>query len=220
MNVTYKYRDEHNLCRQCGIPLPQPSKYKRHCEACTVKQATNAKARYARNRAAQRCTGCGGEPRPGKTLCSACKHLVAGRSHEWRERRKATARCIYCNEPKWHQSTMCQRHFVEKRLANYKVPKDAVSMMLARLEAQDNKCFYTGVSLVAGVNLSIDHYHSVKYNPDRISDTSNLVWADEATNNAKRETPVAVFIAMCERVIANKAAILAWETSPEYFRKH
>jgi hypothetical protein len=167
-----------------------------------------AKARYDRNRAANQCVHCGKDPIIGKSLCEECTVAAARHNHEWRERRKAGDRCMYCTKPKWQESVTCRHHFIEKRLKNFKMPSWAIQYMSDRLDMQNSRCFYTGVELVAGRNLSVDHYRSQARNPDLANDPHNLVWCDEAVNMMKWDRSPADFVAMCEAVVAHKAAIL------------
>jgi hypothetical protein len=116
---------------------------------------------------------------------------------------------MYCTEPVWGAAFACRYHYIQKKLVHYKIPDTAIPILIKRLEAQNFKCFYTGVPLAPGVNMALDHYHSVKRNPDLANDVNNLVWADEDANNMKRHASIPELLSFCEAVVANKAAILA-----------
>jgi hypothetical protein len=143
------------------------------------------------------------KPRDQATkLCSACSGTAASASKEWRDRRKETGtQCMYCPEPRWHKSTSCKWHYVEKIISNFGIGPRHAGSIADKLEDSNFTCFYTGVPLVPGENASLDHVKPRSKFPHLADCVDNLVWCDRSVNNMKTAFEVPDFLAMCRKAI-------------------
>jgi hypothetical protein len=213
-NPTTERRKLLGVCIDCAGPREDASKL--CCLACagirnSKKGSTKSYQAHIESGMCGRC----GKPRDRATkLCSQCTADTAAASKAWRERRKADGtRCMYCTEPRWHSSTSCRYHFVEKLTHNYNVPKEHVEALAKRLEDCNFLCAYTGQPLVPGVNASLDHIVSRSTDPSRASDPLNLVWCDRTVNNMKTDYSIPELLTFAKALVAREASLLALHNS-------
>lgn len=197
------------VCVDCGGELgSSPSR----CDVCRVKQVDY---RIARQEAASRvdntiCVNCN-RPRDQATkLCSVCTANTATASKQWRQERKEVGtQCMYCPAPRWHKSTSCRLHFVEKVLNNFHISAHFSEQMARRLEEADFKCFYTDTVLIPGENASLDHVKPRSKFPHLVDCLDNLVWCDRTINNMKTALEVPDMLTACRKMLEKADRIMA-----------
>lgn len=101
------------------------------------------------------------------------------RGKEKAKRYLAQGFCHNCPTPRMPNSdTCCEKHwFSRKATQRLGLGGETVERgreLKDRLEAQKRTCPYTGVSLVPGINASVDHIIPVSQRPDLKGDFSNI----------------------------------------------
>ena len=143
------------------------------------------------------CTRCGETSRPEKIFCESCADKANQRWRESRVKFCETAdfdnHCKLCRKPKVGNTVLCQWHYFQncanKTLGSTKFAKTLED----KLQLQDYKCYYTGVTLEIGVNASIDHRLSVSNHPELRHDVENVVWCTKSINMMKHDLDEADF---------------------------
>lgn len=82
------------------------------------------------------------------------------------------------------------------------------SILHKKLKAQNHHCAYTGRTMIAGVNLSLDHILPKTQFPELKDKIDNLVWVDLSVNVAKNKLLPKEFRSMCEDVVFHQSPIL------------
>lgn len=206
---TQARRITEGLCKDCGAErgadgtsvLCRPCATKHSARASTTKAAL--RAQWAADETA--CNSCGG-PLPDATFknCESCR-IHSRRFHESygkprRAAKRGTGICVVCPRPTTHASNYCRFHWLDGGLRRYGFTRDQYGMMWAKLEAQDFRCYYTGVELVPGINCSLDHRIPVSQGGDRM-DPENCVWCDRLINAFKNKLTEAEFLERCRTVV-------------------
>lgn len=147
--------------------------------------------------------------KPAKTNRSYCDSCAAVR--DARVRRNTTARiaagiCVKCKEPLAGKSRYCIFHWMYHcacKGAWHKGRNQAgitasASELLELYIKQGKRCSYTGVRLIPGVNMSIDHI--VPASRGGPGDISNLQWVTKQVNRMKTDLSDEEFVAMCQTI--------------------
>lgn len=211
----YRLRVASRLCVRCGDPADEGSVYCPSCreDAKAVNKANQGeKARRLRVqkrkcRDAQTCIVCGAQTLPGTFMCAVHYGKKQEYRHNLRDRKNSSAVCS-CGEPKVGKAKNCMLCWCRRRLVGSGMDPALAPVLAAKWESQQGRCYYTREKLTQGINASIEHIRALKSHPTLANDPDNLVWATLVVNRAKRDTSPADFVAMCEAVVANKAAIL------------
>lgn len=117
-----------------------------------------------------------------------------------RKSRKASSGiCFVCRQPKMQASRYCKAHWLDNTLRRYGFGRHQHDAMWAKLEAQEFRCYYSGVSLVPGVNASLDHLIPRSRGGDP-TDEENCVWCDRLMNSFKNDLTEAEFVERCKAV--------------------
>lgn len=122
-------------------------------------------------------------------LSTECKACCVRRYNA----KRTTSICSSCVKPKLQYSAYCLYHYVYSTVGsqvskkNLKLSLDEkkhlINCLLEKLSNQKFRCYYTGISLIAGLNMSLEHIEP--YSKNKNNDISNLVWADLAFNTIK-----------------------------------
>lgn len=80
--------------------------------------------------------------------------------------------------------------------------------LLNKLIQQNYTCAYTGIRLIPGINMSIDHIFPVSINPEKIKEIDNLIWIDVHCNMAKRNLLPSEFMDLCIAVVSHQSELL------------
>jgi len=187
------------LCAECKKPIEDAGR-KRLCAACapTVnKKLSGNRHKWRVNRAATgRCTECGGEREPGSEfrLCRGCRTSDNGKP--WGSNKGV---CHGCGGELDTNLRHCSSCLIRQFVGNAGLTAYHLPILLKKLKDQDNKCYYTGVPLVAGINLSIDHIipkSSLDYPGNRY--LPNIVWCDTTINKKKSVKSLEEFRKYCK----------------------
>lgn len=109
--------------------------------------------------------------------------------------------CACCISNKLDNSVYCLYHYVYNAGRAYGVKdKSQVLALQDKLKSQDFKCFYSGVTIVPGINASIEHVVPRSHGCDS-ADISNIVWIDLRVNKMKGSMPLNQFIEICSQII-------------------
>lgn len=72
----------------------------------------------------------------------------------------------------------------------------------AQFERQDSRCPYTGVTLILGLNASLDHIKPRFHFPELANNPSNTEWVLDEVNEMKRDRTPEEFLEMLSRIVA------------------
>lgn len=122
--------------------------------------------------------------------CHSCKGI----------RLKHTRYCLDCYIKECVRKTLKVTDLREKETLK--------EQLLSKLIQQNYICAYTGLRLIPGINMSLDHVLPVSTNPEKLKELSNLVWIDIQCNMAKRNLLPSQFLALCEAVVLKQSSIL------------
>lgn len=207
--TTRERRQQAGTCVDCG-GARDPSAAR--CVPCQSKQVGYKQQRKGLLKRIEGtlCTNCD-RPRDQETkLCSACTSSATRASKEWRAKRRETGtQCMYCIEPRWHASSSCRWHFVEKILNNFNIGPRYSGQVAEMLEASNFTCFYTGVPLVPGENASLDHVLPRSKYPHLTDCLENLVWCDRTFNNLKTNYETAELMNACRELLKREEKVAA-----------
>lgn len=167
------------------------------CARCMEASAGRSAKWRAKNTAAGLCA-CGHALMPGFLQCGTCKDSrtkrAALRTKELRTRGLCT--CGHEKEIKG-QCRTCWFANVAIRATHRRANGPVLELLF---EAQGRRCALTGVSLVPGLNASIDH--KVPRAKGGSDDIGNLQWVDLKVNLMKRDMDIPEFLTACESVLA------------------
>lgn len=209
LETTRDRRQAAGLCLDCGGAKEATASRCVPCQANQEQYRDKRKALEGRLTGVT-CLNCH-RPRDQETkLCSVCSQSAAAASRNWRTRRAEDgSRCMYCTEPRWHESTSCRTHFTEKIVHNFGIGKEHVERITKQLEDSNFTCFYTGLPLVPGVNASIDHVSPRSKYPELTACLDNLVWCDRQVNNLKTSLTVPELLDRCHAIVERADRIMA-----------
>lgn len=207
---TQARRIAEGLCKDCGTERGADGT-SQLCRPCADKHRARAAASKARKRVRWAASG--------ETICNSCGAILAdttfktcescrtyARSHYYsrvrgrRAAKRGTGICVVCPRPITHASNYCRLHWLEGGLKRYGFTRDQYDTMWAMLEAQEFRCYYTGVELVPGLNCSLDHRTPVSREGDPM-DPENCVWCDRLINAFKNDLTEAEFVERCQAVV-------------------
>jgi len=94
----------------------------------------------------------------------------------------------------------CLEHYLKFRAISRLGDTSLWIDLLNKLKEQGNKCFYTGETLVLGVNDSIDHDFPVSRFPERANDITNIVWVSRDVNWMKDNHTHEEFMNLIEKI--------------------
>lgn len=197
------------LCKDCGSPRGEDGT-SIYCRACAAKIQARANTRKEAKRkewaasGALVCNGCGGIlPDTTFKLCEKCRQY---HSSHWKKtqpvrlaRKASIGQCASCSSDALTSSRYCKKHFLDSSLRKYRVPMDDYNRFWEKLEAQEFRCYYTGIEILPGVNASIDHKVPVSRGGSR-ADIDNCVWCDRNINAFKNDSTDIEFIDLCKRI--------------------
>ena len=193
------------LCRKCGKPR-NDNGTRIHCRPCADTWAASASARkkiVQEKREADRfCIACGAAAPTNGKRCAKCSARSTEASRRLYALRSENGYCRACRTPHMKGSELCLKHWLQGRSRFHFGHVRNWEMLLDIAERQEWRCYYTGESLSAGDNMSLDH-RTPKTSPHYPGDDDfrNLVWTTRATNLAKNDRTEAEFLDLCRRVL-------------------
>ena len=175
-------------CRKCagGVALDG----KRHCGRCLDRARNHNKQRREVLQAKGLCA-CGGKTPKGRRLCSTCADYHRKRSKEIYEQRLAVGACRRCGVPAT-VGRACFKCWVKARAVNRLGGARLTNDLLALWHNQSGKCAYTGLPLIPGPTVEVDHLIPVSRGGKHQAD--NLVWTLSTINLLKGERTAEEFI--------------------------
>jgi len=202
-NRTNKNADKRlnsRICAECNIPIDSKGT-KRLCSKCVPvvnNRLSNKRHEWRAKREANgQCTECGGARDDLRfKLCRNCRTSDYGSP-----RTEPTGRCRDCGSELKNDSTnrRCPDCITHQLIRNAGLSSNFAPIMIKKLERQNFKCYYTGVRLYAGVNLSIDHIiPKASHNFPGIQCLDNVVWCDVIINKRKSTKTIEEFRHYCK----------------------
>lgn len=200
---TIRQRDKDGLCRKCGVARQEEGK--KHCAACLVK--VNAYTRkHAKKRAGQgRCLACGVTCESGR--CEKCRVKLNAYQKKQRKARVDNGLCRDCGaksqlsaRSKRGYSNYCQSCYLKMTARSTLGSANFWQVLLDKLYRYDWRCYYTGVKLFFGENLSFDHLNPVLRFPEQKHDPNNIVPATLEVNLMKRDLTKDEFLFLTKQV--------------------
>lgn len=79
--------------------------------------------------------------------------------------------------------------------------------LLKKLEAQEFKCYYTGLPLVPSHNASLEHIKPRSTHPSLVKDVDNIVWIRIEVNSMRSNYSFERFVELCN-ICANSPVLL------------
>ena len=139
-----------------------------------------------------------------KYACKDCVHIVDRKRYGRRKKiseEKGVCRNYGCNNIPNQGSRICEAHFYYKISSNTLKSVELWQELRAIAERQNYICPLTGDTLVAGVNMSLDHIKPTSKYPELRTDLKNLQWLSKWANLAKFDLDINEFIANCVKVV-------------------
>ena len=133
------------------------------------------------------------------TRCEKCNTRNRNSNRKLRQKRLSRKKCRECGEERWHKSTKCKKHCIASIVSRYGYSINDYKLFLELLEKQDYKCHYSGLELIGGDTLSIDHL--IPKSRGGTNDISNLVWCHKAVNTFKGTMTEKEFIDFCQKIV-------------------
>lgn len=159
------------------------------------------KDRKVKRREAGLCVACGSAREPTrKSLCSLCADVSSKRIIHKRDTRESNGSCRKCDSPRVGNITHCEKHWLIGVSVYHFNTVDHADILKSKLEIQSRKCYYTGLSLMPGINASLDHVVAESIDPSLKTDINNVVWCDKRINEMKTNFSVDEFLTMCHLV--------------------
>jgi hypothetical protein len=206
-------------CVDCKLPCG-----KIRCDSCLAK-ARLAQTKRAGKRSSEQkirrleriqagvCVHCGKVPAfDGLTGCLDCAIKKREDSRRCRDKRndtaKATNACTKCGKECIGITQFCLEHYIADNVASAKLSNDLVPALVEKWISQKAKCALTGIDLIPGKNVSLEHLLCQKYYDNLRNEITNLVWADRPTNAFKRDKHLLHIIAFSETIVARKEELL------------
>lgn len=114
-------------------------------------------------------------------------------------------RCVNCCDPIIPGSkSFCELHWLANiATRNFSKGNGGIGKAQALKEIlvkQDFKCTYTGVTLIPGVNASIDHKQPVSTHPELQDSLENIQWVSYTVNKMKTNLSEPEFFALCKLI--------------------
>lgn len=138
-----------------------------------------------------------------KYTCKDCCHIVDKRRYREQNKiseEKGICRTYSCSNIPNKGSRTCEVHFYYKIASNTLKSVAFWQDIRAIAERQNYICPLTGDTLVAGVNMSLDHIKPTSKYPELLTDLKNLQWLSKWANWAKGSLSQEEFISNCLKV--------------------
>lgn len=162
------------------------------------------------------CKGCNTEKdiscfyKKGKHTTTYCIDCSKGKAKEYAKARVKDGKCRNCSLPRMKTTRYCLNHLVKRICDFHHINVSLVPQLIEKLYKQKFQCYYTGLLLVPGMNLSLDHVIAKKYGIDNSID--NLVWCDLAINKMKQGTEVGIFVERNKAILDEFRFIASFDT--------
>ncbi len=137
---------------------------------------------------------------------------VISNKSQWKEYN--LKRCHSCNGTALTHTRYCLYCYIKDcvrktlLITDPQAKQEFASLLLEKLDNQNNRCVYTNRIMVPGVNMSLDHILPKSLYPDGFRELSNLVWVDKSCNIAKNNLLPNDFLSLCEDVVLYRSDIL------------
>lgn len=130
---------------------------------------------------------------------------LIGKGKASAEKRKAEGVCYSCARPKLEHGLRCERCFYAGIAMGANLSRKLWTELKAIAERQSFRCAYSGVTLIPGDNMSLDH-SIPKTAPNYPGDSvlENVVWCTRRVNVAKNNMDLDEFFAMCNAVVQHR----------------
>lgn len=164
----------------------------------------------------KKCKDCGEEKdislfyKKGKTTVSYCDSCCKKRAKNYARARITEGKCRNCSSPRMKTTRYCLTHLVKRICDFHHIDHALIPKLIKKLKDQNFECYYTGVLLVPGLNLSVDHIIPKKAGLD--NNIENLVWCDMAINKMKQGTDVATFLEKSKHLLDEFRFLASLET--------
>lgn len=194
------YRANRRKLGQCLGCTAQTVPGKTRCAAHLEQIRLKSQARAQENRTLGLCQKCSQPAVPGKSNCKDCARHIAAVENTRIKRLRGQGTCPRCLQPLlgvlW-----CLPCYVRITLQRNTGSSVGWEILVAKLEAQQFLCPYTGDLLHPGVNLSLDHIHAISKGGTHAPD--NLEWVSTRVNVMKQELSRTEFVALCAKIVSH-----------------
>lgn len=176
------FRIENQLCTTCGISLTV-TKY-HTCQDCRNKSVSKVTNKNKERKNLGVCITCGKDSQ-FKTYCPQCAKIRSNNSSLRKKRKIQEGYCRCCEKNKATIKTLCVNCWYKDKAYDNCNDRTKWKELKYLIEQQNYKCSYTGITLIPGVNASIDHI--IPRSLGGSNELSNLQWVDLSINKMKAD---------------------------------
>lgn len=144
---------------------------------------------------------------------SYCDDCCKQKAKKYAKDRVTDGRCRYCSNKRLKTTRYCLTHLVKRICDFHRIDHSLIPELIKKLHDQKFQCYYTGILLIPGSNLSIDHIIPKKTLIDNSID--NLVWCDLAINKLKQDTEVITFLERNKEILDEYRLISSFDTEQQ-----
>jgi 5-methylcytosine-specific restriction endonuclease McrA len=143
---------------------------------------------------------CGKPAKPNRKLCDSCTKSNGESKKRQNEKLKESGLCITCRQHKESNDNLrCQKCTFENSLCKLFGSKEQYSNLIKLLDEQQNKCAYSGLLLVIGINASVDH--RTPKSKGGSNELDNLQWVDIRINKMKGDMTHEKFVVFLQSFV-------------------
>ncbi len=202
----YQERLSKGLCPRCG---EQPKTGSKHCDKCAVRGRDKDRRVRSSRFAKGMCVKCGQNiPTDSLKTCNQCLVECKDSYQQRNDRLTKAGLCTRCGQhdflpsmkervSKYRECIICYL----KRTSRINLgSEDFADLLLAKLEAQNWSCPYTGDIMVLGDNDSVDHILPRKRFPNESTNPDNIEWITRRANIMKHDRTPDEFLSLIKQI--------------------
>jgi len=203
----YKERLENGLCTICGEKKDSKCTT---CSICRDKKANEQRVRTDERFIEGTCIvfDCKNQRLINNKFCENHRVKKLEQQHRRGSKLSENGLCTLCGkEPflecfknKTVKNKLCLEHFLKQRANTRFHNTDLWINLLDKLKEQNYKCFYTGETLVLGINDSVDHILAASRFPEKKYDMTNVRWVSRDINWMKDNHTDEEFMDLVEKI--------------------
>lgn len=191
----YQARLSDGLCPKCGEARDSANK---SCTTCAKVHAERTKVSRNKRPSKGLCRSCPNSVEVGQLSCRSCKDRINTATSGIRRRKKESNTCLWCDLPRTAGSYCTSCWFKAASLKVFNTGSYGPDLERV-FEAQGGECYYSGVPLIPGFNMSLDHQVPITKGGE--SEISNLRWVTIQINRVKNDLSHQEFVELCRAIM-------------------
>lgn len=190
--IFYDSKKLNKKCIKCG-----KDSINTRCINCSEKDNIFQRNLRLERKEINACMRCGNilSSLDGKFHCDFCLKIYKKTSREYYKNFKENKQCVQCGLPSLNNNVYCETCWFKSIAYINTGLRSNGSIIKQMLILQDYKCFYTGVQLKIGVNISLDHIIPISCGGEK--NILNVRWVDLTVNMVKRNLTHEEFVSLC-----------------------